>query len=216
MARIDDLKTELASVRQAISDSYGASSLSLENRSLTRQSLTMLRARESELEWSINSILRGSSIAQVPFVDKPSQRSGATPLAPADPQGGDDDTTPGAVIVPSHPVHTGDHRRYLGWSDDTSIAAIDFTTAAVFTTDVLTIPARTANGHLWFAVDADVGFPDSLIVSTNPVSNQLAFYQERVVPVMFAGVDYVVGVNPNLLSPANLVGETITLGYAAS
>ena len=81
---------------------------------------------------------------------------------------------------------------------------------------MLTIPARTANGHLWFAVDEDVGFPDSLIVSTNPVSNQLAFYQERVVPVMFAGVDYVVGVNPNLLSPANLVGETITLGYAAS
>ena len=138
---------------------------------------------------------------------------GETDLDPAGMGGGD---TPETPLVPSHPVHTGTHRRYLGWSDDVSIAATDFTAAAVFTSDVLTVPARTANGYLWFATDEDVGFPDSLIVSTNPVINQITFYLEGVVPVMFAGVDYVLGVNPNLLNPARLVGATITLGYAAS
>lgn len=69
MPRIDDLKSELEAVRQAIRDSYGASSLSLEGRSLTRQSLGILREREAELEHAINAYYRGSSIGQIRFVD---------------------------------------------------------------------------------------------------------------------------------------------------
>ena len=128
----------------------------------------------------------------------------------------DDAVTPETGLNPSHPVHTGTHRRYVGWSGDVSIAAADFQSASMFTSDVLTIPARTDDGYLWFAVDADVGYPDSLIVSSNPVTNQIAFYQERAISVAFAGIDYIIGVNPNLLNPTNLVGQTITLGYVSS
>ena len=106
-------------------------------------------------------------------------------------------------LNPSHPVHTGTHNRYVGWSDDVVIAAADLQNAAVFTTDVLTIPARVANGYLWFAVDDDIGYPDSLIFSTNQVTNQISFYEERANPITFGGVDYVVGINPNLLNPAH-------------
>ena len=122
---------------------------------------------------------------------------------------------PETGLTPSHPVHTGTHNRYVGWSDDVVIAAADLQNAAVFTTDVLTIPARVANGYLWFAVDDDIGYPDSLIFSTNQVTNQISFYEERANPITFGGVDYVVGINPNLLNPAHLGGATMTLGYVS-
>ena len=94
---------------------------------------------------------------------------------------------PDTGLTPSHPVHTGTHNRYVGWSDDVVIAAADLQNAAVFTSDVLTIPARVANGYLWFAVDDDVGYPDSLIISTNQVTNQISFYEERANPINFGG-----------------------------
>ena len=122
---------------------------------------------------------------------------------------------PDTGLTPSHPVHTGTHNRYVGWSDDVVIAAADLQNASVFTSDVLTIPARVANGYLWFAVDDDIGYPDSLIFSTNQVTNQISFYEERANPITFGGVDYVVGINPNLLNPAHLGGATMTLGYAS-
>ena len=75
---------------------------------------------------------------------------------------------PDTGLTPSHPVHTGTHNRYVGWSDDVVIAAADLQNAAVFTSDVLTIPARVANGYLWFAVDDDVGYPDSLFYFDEP------------------------------------------------
>ena len=78
---------------------------------------------------------------------------------------------------------------------------MDLQSAAVFTADVLTIPARVANGYLWFAVDDDIGYPDSLIFSTNQVTNQISFYEERANPINFGGVDYVVGINPKLAQP---------------
>ena len=127
----------------------------------------------------------------------------------------DDGAEPETGLNPSHPVHTGTHNRYVGWSDDVVIAAADLQNAAVFTTDVLTIPARVANGYLWFAVDDGIGYPDSLIISTNQVTNQISAYQERANPITFGGVDYVVGINPNFLNPAHVGGATMTLGYAS-
>ena len=128
--------------------------------------------------------------------------------------GGATPETPPSIIVPSHPVHPGTHNRYIGWSDDTMVNVGELIGAAVFTSDVMTIPSRSVNGYLWFSVDEDPGYPDSLAFQGNP-TNQLPFYLEQMGPLHLNGVDYVVGLNPNLLSPANLVGKTITLGYVS-
>ena len=212
----DDILESDAAIRQILGDR--ADRASFEGNVIERIKLVELEKERGRLSWRLTQALARGAGLDPYAVDEVTRRrllfnflgTGTTPSAGSDTTG-----TPETVLVPSHPAHAGTHRRYLGWSDDVSIAAMDFTAAAVFTTDVLTIPPRSANGYLWFAVDEDVGYPDSLFVSSNPVSNQLTFYQERSMPVSFAGLGYIVGVNPNLLNPANLVGETITLGYAA-
>ena len=122
-------------------------------------------------------------------------------------------STPDAVIVPSHPVHPGTHNRYIGWSDDIVVTPAELLAGAVFTTDRLTVPERIANGYLWFAVDNAVGYPDSLIRGANP-TNQLPFYQRQAGLVLAEGVNYIVGVNANLLNPLNVQDTVVTLGYA--
>ena len=217
-AKLRTMRAELAAIDASIleNETDNSESLTYEEWEVNRVKLEVLKRERHDLNLRIQervARLSGRSYVFGRYVERVKSYAD---VDDDDDDDDDDDTTPETVLVPSHPVHVGTHRRYLGWSDDVSIGALDFTTAAVFTSDVLRVPARTANGYLWFATDEDVGFPDSLIVSTNPVSNQITFYREGVVPVMFAGVDYVLGVNPNLLNPARLVGATITLGYAAS
>lgn len=64
MARIDELKTELTSIRARISEATEAASLSIEVRSLTRQGLESLREREAELSWAIEEYYSGSPFGQ--------------------------------------------------------------------------------------------------------------------------------------------------------
>lgn len=212
----DDILENDAAIRQILGDR--ATRASFEGNVIERIQLAELEKERGQLSWRlIQALARGAGLD--PYaVDEVTRRrmlsnflgTGTTSSA-----GGDTTGTPETPLVPSHPVHPGDHRRYLGWSDDTSIAPVDLQGAAVFTSDVLTIPSRTANGYLWFAVDEDPGYPDSLIVSTNPVTNQLAFYQRQSGALLFGSANYIVGVNPNLLNPARLVGARITLGYSA-
>ena len=45
---------------------------------------------------------------------------------------------PETNLNPSHPVHTGTHFRYAGWSDDGVVSQAELDAAAQFTGDVLT------------------------------------------------------------------------------
>ena len=60
MARIDDIKAELTSVRQEITNAEQAAALSTDGQGLTRQRLDHLRAREAELSWQLQEALTGS------------------------------------------------------------------------------------------------------------------------------------------------------------
>ena len=67
MARIDDMKAELAALRQTIADTEAAASVSVDGRSLTRQSLAELRSREAQLTWAISGFYRGTSLGRIEF-----------------------------------------------------------------------------------------------------------------------------------------------------
>ena len=217
-AKVRTMRAELAAIDASILgiETDNSESLSYEDWEVNRVKLGSLKQARHELNLRIqNRVARlsGHSYVFGRYVER--VKSYEDVAVDETDETDDDDTVGETPLAPSHPVHVGTHRRYLGWSDDVTIGPADFTSAAVFTTDVLTIPARTAAGYLWFSVDEDVGYPDSLIVSTNRVTNQISAYQEEIGAVMFAGLGYIVGVNPNLLNPDHLVGETVTLGYAS-
>lgn len=67
MARIDEMKAELADVRQRLSEARKAASLSIDGRSLTRQGMTELEDREAVLTYEIESFYRGSSFGRTVF-----------------------------------------------------------------------------------------------------------------------------------------------------
>ena len=67
MARIDELKADLATVRQAIRDAYSASSVSMDGRSLTRQQISELRKDEARLEQAIRRLLTGEPFGVIEF-----------------------------------------------------------------------------------------------------------------------------------------------------
>ena len=56
-ARIMELRTELAAVRAAIAETYSASAVGDDNRSLTRQRLDFLLQREASLSWSLGEAI---------------------------------------------------------------------------------------------------------------------------------------------------------------
>ena len=64
-ARLADLQSELARVREAIEAAGDASRLSVDGRSLTRQSLAALESREAHLTWAISAISNGSPFGPV-------------------------------------------------------------------------------------------------------------------------------------------------------
>lgn len=67
MARIDELKAELTTIRERISEASEAASLSIEGRSLTRQALVVLQEREAELTWAIQEYYTGSPFHRIRF-----------------------------------------------------------------------------------------------------------------------------------------------------
>ena len=58
----------------------------------------------------------------------------------------------------------GSHTRYFGWSGDTSISAADLSGAAESTDNTGTLPARTGNGYIFFAVPSVNGYPSQLLL----------------------------------------------------
>ena len=65
MARIDNLKAELVRVRTKLDEAYDGTGVSLEGHSLTRQSITILKEREAELTWDIQSALKGGFLSSI-------------------------------------------------------------------------------------------------------------------------------------------------------
>ena len=64
-------------------------------------------------------------------------------------------------FAPEGPVNprTGDHKRYFGWSDDRTIATVDFAAAESSDSNVGMLPARSTNGYLWIGVPDAAGYP---------------------------------------------------------
>ena len=123
-------------------------------------------------------------------------------------------TTPETTLTPAiHPVNPGTHYRIIGWSDDDSISTAELAAGTQFTGDVLTVPARAANGYLFIAIDESVGYPDSLLLDGN-ARNQLDAYAEQSQTRDRGSKTYDILVSNGELSSA-LSGRTITLGYGS-
>ena len=120
---------------------------------------------------------------------------------------------PESGLNPSHPVHTGTHFRYAGWSDDGTIDQAELDGADQFTGDVLTVPSRSTNGYFFFGVDETPGYPDSILLDGNP-TNQITNFLEQAVRLTRESNTVIIGISTADLSSA-LAGRTWTLGYAS-
>ena len=60
---------------------------------------------------------------------------------------------------------TGQHARYVGWSDDRVIATADFAAANSAMTTTSSCRPRATNGYIWFAVPEDIGYPTDLHIA---------------------------------------------------
>lgn len=107
-SRIDEIRADLASVRQRIREATEAASVSADGRSLTRQGLDVLVQREGQLEWALHEALTGSPFGRTEFV-RPYGRVQSYPYYTGqDYEYGDDDTpTPGAVPTIGVEARTG-------------------------------------------------------------------------------------------------------------
>ena len=122
-------------------------------------------------------------------------------------------SVPETGLSPSHPVHTGTHYRYAGWSDDGVIDQAELDAATQFTGDVLTVPNRATNGYFYFGVDMDPGYPDSILLDGNP-TNQITNFLEQTAQLSREGNTVIIGISTADLSAA-LSGRTWTLGYVS-
>ena len=120
---------------------------------------------------------------------------------------------PETGLNPSHPVHTGTHFRYAGWSDNGIIDQAELSAAAQFTGDVLTVPNRATNGYFFFGVDETPGYPDSILLDGNP-TNQITNFLQQAAQLTREGNTVIIGISTADLSAA-LSGRTWTLGYAS-
>ena len=100
--------------------------------------------------------------------------------------------------------------RYIGWSTDQTIAAIDFDTAATSDTNTLTAPTVTENGYIWFAVPQSFGYPTSL--DKSGINQLFVFTQQTGTVNNPDGAPYIVGVSNNVLLPTFSV-RPIILGF---
>ena len=121
--------------------------------------------------------------------------------------------TPETGLNPSHPVHTGTHYRYAGWSDNGVIDQAELDAATQFTSDALTVPNRATSGYFFFGVDEDPGYPDSILLDGNQ-TNQIQAYLEQVARLTRESNTVIIGVTASDQSAA-LSGRTLTLGYAS-
>ena len=105
----------------------------------------------------------------------------------------------------------GTHTRYFGWSDDQVIAPADFAAAATSSTNMGNLPARSANGYIWFAVPETEGYPTSIMVSGFP--QDIVNYPQQAGTVDDSnGEPHLVGVSSRIQF-SGLAGEAIEVVY---
>ena len=105
----------------------------------------------------------------------------------------------------------GTHTRYFGWSDDNVIATADFAAAETSSTNMGTLPARAANGYIWFAVPETEGYPTSIMVGGFP--QNIVNYPQQAGTVDDAGGEpHLVGVSSRVQF-SGLAGEDIEVVY---
>ena len=106
----------------------------------------------------------------------------------------------------------GDHTRYFGWSDDRVIETADFAAASMSRSNVGTLPQRTTNGYIWFAVPEAAGYPASLHVDNGPIDQIAVYVQQAGTVDDLNGDPHLVGVSFDIQG-AVLSGQEIELGY---
>ena len=118
---------------------------------------------------------------------------------------------PGKTTARLAPV-VGDHTRYFGWSDDRVIATADFAAAVTSSANVGTLPQRSTNGYIWFAVPEAAGYPSSLHLNEGPL-DQLGVFVRQAGTVDDANGDpHIVGVSFDIQG-LQLSGQEVELGY---
>ena len=82
-----------------------------------------------------------------------------------------------AFQIPAPRVAPTGHKRYVGWSAAAQPTLTEFNAGEEFDGDVLTIPAASQDGFLWFAIPADVDSPTAAYFDGNTRSVLQAFDQ---------------------------------------
>ena len=113
-------------------------------------------------------------------------------------------------------ISVGTHNRYIGWSTTQSPTLVEFNAGSAQDDDTLTIPARSANGYVWFAVPKRQGQPTGLTVPNNPI-NVLGDFR-RLTDRDFGGESHYVYIS-RVAQNADIIGDgtyVYTLSYGAS
>ena len=127
-----------------------------------------------------------------------------------DGDGGAGTATPETPLTPAVGPHPGTHYRYIGWSLDTTVTPGEVANGQQYSGDDLTIPDG-GPGYVWFAVEADAGYPDALYYAGNP-TNLIGVYTQQAGVVTVNQVDHLVGISASLLGE-NAEGIVIQLRY---
>ena len=99
-----------------------------------------------------------------------------------------------------------DSLRYVGWSDDRVIATGDLAGAASSMANEVVLPARAANGYIYFAIPEALGWPHEFRIGPN--NDQLPQFEQLAGTVDDAGGEpHIIGVTRRLQA-AGLAGLT--------
>ena len=82
--------------------------------------------------------------------------------------------SPRVIVDPT----TSDHVRYFGWSDKRVIETTEFAFASSSSSNDGTLPQRSTNGYIWFAVPVAAGYPASLHINGGPLNQLSVFVQQ--------------------------------------
>ena len=118
------------------------------------------------------------------------------------------ESSPRVIVDPT----TSDHVRYFGWSDKRLIDTPEFAHASMSDSNAGTLPVRTHNGYIWFAVPVAAGYPASLHINGGPLNQIAVFVQQAGTVDDENGNPHFVGVSFDIQSAA-LSEQAIEVGY---
>ena len=108
--------------------------------------------------------------------------------------------------------HPGTHNRYVGWSADRIVTAVEVMAAVSAELDTLTVQPFDSDGYLFIAVDQEIGLPDHVYRQGNQY-DQRGYFDEQMGLLALGSEQLLVLVTISLLDPDSLAGNTISLRY---